>query len=232
MSNGDPERDEDEEVVSLINSLGEERVNRTASGLLRELMEDRPPIRAPRSGRTRNTPIQDVDAMRPTVEETAEEFDEFINRVIAQPENAQRSSRGRTTKSSGAIVWIDSAKGVVNVRAPFHADFNILNRPLHGRKFIKEPPSGGYWEFSATPGNIQELLKILALCYKNISRGPLELIELWELLETDDIAKIYSIVKNRYTGHVEILKKIDETFANYIDLEKAFRKVRRVIRTT
>ena len=169
------------------------------------------------------------DVNTPIAEEVVDEDD--IHRVVSDSYRDHRTSRN-ITKSSGAIVWVDSESGLVKVRAAFHGDFNILNRPLHGRRFVKEGTGVGYWEFTASPENIEELIKILGLCYKNIIRPPLELIELWELLETEDIEKIYRIVSNRYAGHIEISKKIDKAFKSYIDLEKAHRKVRRVIRTT
>jgi len=125
------------------------------------------------------------------------------------------------------VIWIDEERAKIIVRAPFNADFVTLCRYLQGKNFVKkEEERGGvkkvfdkYWEFDLGPNNLRELLRILKLCYKQISMPPLELLSFWEMLEVEDMEIIYKLLITRCTDD-KVKDKIDKFFKKHIDLSK------------
>jgi hypothetical protein len=144
-----------------------------------------------------------------------------------------------TATEGDAVVWIDEEKCKIIVRAPFSGDFLTLSKHLQGRNFVKKEvpnPAEGkipkiidkYWEFDLGPENIKELLRVLAICYRKISLPPLDLLWIWDMLETDDIEVIYKIVLKRCDDE-KVKEKVDKFFRKHIDISKIIvRAARRI----
>jgi hypothetical protein len=125
-----------------------------------------------------------------------------------------------------AKIWIDYEKCKLCVSAPYNAWFNELihNYPRH---FDAEKK---IWEFEIEYG--EDVITAVAQVYKEVTKPPFLLFEVFDLLTKDDLKKIFEVIHNNHRGDRDktLITLAKEFFKDYVDLDDIVSRKKRLIR--